>query len=511
MNAVLPRRATSRALCLSSCSTTALDLPARWPALAVLSGLCLIGCAVGPNYRRPEPNAPKTWNRTDATQPPVADASAQGDLSQWWRGLNDPLLSELVDEAQRQSLDLRMARARLRQARALLAVAGAGRFPSVAGSASATHSESTAGAGVASGGAATIAGNQLSAGFDASWELDVFGGVHRNVEAAVADEESASASLDGARVSLVAEVARNYVSVRSLQIRLGIALTNATVQNATHELTQFRAQAGLASAQDVYQARANREQTLAQVPSLQLSLAEAEHRLEILLGLAPGTLQTRLAPQRPLPEIPSRVAVGIPADTLRQRPDVRAAERNLAAQTARVGVAEAARYPSFKLSGSVGLESLVQGATGNSAGAFYSLLGGVTAPFFNAGRLKGQAQAQDAVREEAQVTYEQAVLTALQEVEDALVALAKSRERGEALARAAEAVRAAAELARQRYSAGVIDFQSVIDTERTALTVEDSLASTRADVVLSLISLYKALGGGWSPGKASPADEKGAP
>jgi outer membrane protein TolC len=221
-------------------------------------------------------------------------------------------------------------------------------------------------------------------------------------------------------------------------------------------------------------------------------------------------LHARLSTAGPLPEVPSRVAVGIPADTLRQRRDVRAAERKLAAETARVGVAEAARYPSFKLSGSIGLEALVQGGSGSTGDGFYSLLGGITAPLFNAGRLKNQVVAQDAVREQAQVAYEQAVLTALQEVENALVALARNRERGEALTRAAEAARAAAELARQRYGAGVIDFQSVIDTQRTVLSVEDSLASTRADSVLALIRLYKALGGGWSEQTESQPADKGA-
>ncbi len=208
-------------------------------------------------------------------------------------------------------------------------------------------------------------------------------------------------------------------------------------------------------------------------------------------------MNARLSVTGPLPETPSQVAVGIPAETLRQRPDVRAAERKLAAETARVGVAEAARYPSFKLSGSIGLDALVQSGAG-STGIFYSLLGGVTAPIFNAGRLKNQVEAQDAVREQAQVAYEQTTLTALQEVENALVSIARNRERGEALTRAAAAARAAAELARQRYSAGVIDFQAVIDTQRTALSVEDSLASTHADEVFALIRLYKALGGGWS-------------
>ena len=477
----------------------------------MLAGLIFVGCAVGPNYRKPELSAPAKWSRLEATETPVADAGARSDLSQWWRGLKDPLLSELVDQAQGQSLDLHKARARLREARARLAVAGAGRYPNVEATGSASRSESSVGPGVAGGNAAAITGNQFSVGFDASWELDVFGGVRRSVEAAEADQESALASLDDARVSLVAEVARNYVEVRSLQIRLGIARTNLASQTETLQLTEFRARAGLVSTQDVEQARSNREQTLAQIPSLEISLAEAEHRLDILLGQTPGTLHARLSVAGPLPEVPARVAVGIPAATLRQRPDVRAAERKLAAETARVGVTVAARYPTFKLSGSIGIEALIQGTSGNSAGLLYSLLGGIAAPIFNAGRLRNQVEAQDAVREQAQVAYEQAVLTALQEAENALVALARNRERGEALMRAAEAAHTAAQLARQRYGTGVIDFQSVIDTERLVLSVEDSLASTRADGVLALIRLYKALGGGWSEETKSRLAGKGAP
>ncbi|HEX7624577.1 MAG TPA: efflux transporter outer membrane subunit [Anaeromyxobacteraceae bacterium] len=505
---------------LSGCSgTVARRRRARARGLVLVAGLGVVGCAVGPNYRKPDPGAADAWSRLEATGAPVANAGARGDLSEWWRRLDDALLSELVDEAQRQSLDLRKARARLREARARRGVAGATRFPTVNASASASRSESSAGgvagvggaAGAASGSTAAVAGTQLSAGFDASWELDVFGGVRRSVEAADADQESAAASLDDARVSLVAEVARNYVEVRSLQTRLSIARTNLASQAETLQLTEFRAQAGLVSTQDVEQARSNREQTVAQIPTLETSLAEAEHALDVLLGQTPGSLHARLSVAGSLPQVPSRVSVGIPADTLRQRPDVRAAERKFAAETARVGVAEAARYPSFKLSGSVGLDALLGGATGNTTGSSSSLLGNITAPIFDAGRLKSQAEAQDAVREQAEVAYEQAVLTALQDVENALVALARSRERGEALTRAAEAARSAAQLARQRYGAGVIDFQSVIDTDRTVLSVEDSLASTRTDEVLALIRLYKALGGGWSQQTDPRTASRGAP
>ena len=436
-----------------------MNVPRLIPSLFMLASLGLAGCAaIGPDYAPPATDVPAGWNRLDPTAHPVTHAAAPGDLSQWWRGLNDSLLSELVDQALLASPDLRSAQASLRESRARRVVAAAGGYPSVTASGNARRSQSSE----ETGSGATR--NLFSAGFDASWELDVFGGVRRGVEAAEADFETAEASLDDARVSLVAEVALNYIEMRALQIRLGIARDNLASQSETLQLTDWRAQAGLVSGQDVEQARSNREQTQAQIPNLETSLAEAEHRLDILLGKVPGTLHARLAVAGNLPIVPERIAVGIPADTLRQRPDVRAAERKLAGETARVGVAEAARYPSFNLSGSIGLEALTLGALGNSGATTTSLLAGITAPIFNAGRLRAQVEIQDAVRERAQVAYEQAVLTALQEVENALVAIARNRERSAALANAVDSARNAAQLARQRYSAGLIDFQSVLDT-----------------------------------------------
>ncbi|MHB1402394.1 MAG: efflux transporter outer membrane subunit [Thiobacillus sp.] len=467
--------------------------------LLMLAGLGLSGCAaVGPDYVPPATETPAGWVRLDPEAQPVAHAAASGDLGQWWQNLNDPLLSGLIDEALQASPDLRSAQAKLRETRARRTVAAAGQYPSVTASGSASRSRSSEEAG------SGATRNFFSAGFDASWEIDVFGGVRRGVEAAAADLESAVASLHDTQVSLASEVALTYVEVRAQQTRLGVARANLASQSETLQLTDWRAQAGLVSSQDVEQARSNREQTRAQIPALETSLAEAEHRLDFLLGRVPGTLHARLAATGELPTVPGRIAVGIPADTLRQRPDVRAAERRLAAETARVGVAEAARYPSFDLSGSIGLEALTLGGLG-SGGAASSLLAGITGPVFNAGRLRAQVEIQDAVREQAQVTYEQTVLTALQEVENALVALARNRERVEALAIAAESAGNAAQLARQRYSAGLIDFQSVLDTERSVLSAEDSLASSRADGVLALIRLYKALGGGWSPQTTHPA------
>ena len=474
--------------------------------LALLAALGFAGCVtVGPDYAPPEVDVPAGWSRLDASADPATRATTPGDLSLWWQRFDDPLLSALVSEGLQASLDLRSAQARLRESRARRVVAAADRYPSVSASASASRSEADAESG----------GDDVrefyAAGFDASWELDVFGGVRRSVEAAEADVETAVANLEDTRVTLVAEVAANYVEVRAQQALLRIARDNLASQSETLQLTEWREKAGLASTQDVEQARTNRERTRALIPSLETSLAEAEHRLDVLFGQPPGTLHARLAASANLPTVPEGLAVGIPADTLRQRPDVRAAERRLAAETARVGVAEAARYPSFGLSGSIGVEALSVGALDDGGATVSSLIGGITAPIFEAGRLRSQVEIQDAVREQAQVSYEQAVLVALQDVENALVALSRNQTRDEALTGAVGSARIASRLAQERYSAGLVDFQSVLETDRTVLAVEESLARTRADGVLAVISLYKSLGGGWSPSSASAPTSKGTP
>jgi len=398
----------------------------------------------------------------------------------------------LIERALQNSLDLRTAQAKLREARARRALAGANRFPTVTASASVAQTQSSA----ETGGGTTR--DLYNAGFDASWEPDVFGGLRRSEEAAQADLETSEASLHDAQVSLVAEVALNYVELRSFQARLDIAKANAASQTETLQLTQWRAQAGLTSALDVEQARANLEQTRAQIPTLETGRAEAEHRLEILLGQRPGSLTNTLADSTGLPHPPARVTIGIPADTLRQRPDVRTAERKLAAETARIGVAEAERYPNFSLSGSLGLEAYSLGALSSGDAVARTLLGSVAASVFDAGRIRQQIEIQNAVQEQAFVSYQSTVLNALEEVENALVALTNTQKRQESLRDATRAARLAALLARHRYTAGIIDFQTVLDTERTVLTLEDNLKSSEAESLSALIQLYKALGGGWS-------------
>jgi NodT family efflux transporter outer membrane factor (OMF) lipoprotein len=394
-------------------------------------------------------------------------------------------------EALEANPDLKSARAKLREARARRLLAGAERLPGVTGSASASRAWS----GEDSGGGAR---NLFSAGFDASWEPDVFGGIARGIEAAQADQQARQASLDNTRVTLAAEVALNYVELRAYQGRLDIARNNLASQAETLQLTEWRAEAGLTTILDVEQARANLKQTRAQIPAYETGQAEARNRLAILLGKAPGELNARLDAPGRIPAVPEQVLVGIPADTLRQRPDLRAAERSLAAETARVGVAEANRYPSVTLSGSLGLDALTLSGLGSGDALAGSLLAQVAGTLFDGGRLRQRVAIQSAVQEQALIAYESSVLSALEEVENALFALAGSRRRQTTLDDAARAAGNADQLARQQYQAGLVDFQTVLNAQRSLLGAQDSLKSSEADTATALIRLYKALGGGWS-------------
>lgn len=461
-------------------------------AAAVALAVALAGCAtVRPVRPASTVTPPASWSAAagDLRPTPV------GDISAWWERLGDPMLTTLIEQAQQASPDLRTAQARLREARARRDLAGANLYPTVSASASARGSRN--------GSPASNTGS-FSAGIDASWEADVFGAKRQGLRASEADLQATAADLEGVRVSLAAEVARSYVDFRSLQARLDIARRNEASQAETLQLTEWRMEAGLVSEVDVAQARTNLEQTRAQLPSLEASLAEAGNGLAVLLGQSPGALSAALAAPAPVPSAPAQIAAGIPADTLRQRPDVRAAELRLVAETARLGQSRAARYPTLSLTGSLGVDAVTGALSGGTATAA-SLAVSVLKTVFDAGRVRRQIEIQDAVRERALVSYESTVLTALEDVENALVSLAKNRERTLALARAAESAQNAVTLARNRYSAGLADFQTVLDTERTALSIEDSLASNRAEGTAAVISLYKALGGGWSPAAGASA------
>jgi outer membrane protein, multidrug efflux system len=452
-----------------------------WLALA----LGFTSCLPGPDYqpRTPEQlSAPSAWHAT------LPENTRSGDLSTWWRQLGDPLLSEFVEEALRSSPNMDLARARLREARAQRRLAAANLFPTITANASATSAKS--------GDAAAT--TNYEAGFDASWEPDIFGGTRRALQAAVADLESSVADLHDTQVSLVAEVAVNYIDARSLQARIAIAQENLALQVETREIAGWRYQAGLVSGLDFDQARASEAQTRAQIPALETSLAAARNRIAVLLGAAPGALDEKLAASAPIPPVPESVIMAIPADVLRQRPDVRAAERTLAAQTARVGQAVAARFPSLSLSGTLGVGGVTLAALTGGSSVISSIAASLAQTVFDGGRIRRQIQIQNAVQEQALATYESTVLTALEDVENSLVALRRNRERHALLTTADEAARSAAQFARQQYAAGLSDYLTVLETQQTQLTVSDSLKSCEADITTALIQLYKAFGGGWT-------------
>jgi NodT family efflux transporter outer membrane factor (OMF) lipoprotein len=463
----------------------------RASSLALLL-LLLAGCTtVGPNYVPPEVSASAAWT-TELRDGLTAEQTDPQTLAHWWKTLNDPILSGLIEQAVAGNLDLKEAQARVREARARRGISQADRFPTIVATGSASRrrsSEETGGGGTR---------ELYAAGFDASWELDLFGGIRRSLEAAEAELQASEEDLRDVLVSLLAEVALNYVEVRSFQSRLSIAEANLDAQEETHNLTQWRFQAGLTTQLDVEQAKYNLEQTRSQIPALQTGLEQAKNRLAVLLGQQPGFLKEALAEPKAIPVTALDVAVGVPADVLRRRPDVRKAERQLAAQTAQVGVATADLYPNFSLIGSIGLEALSLGNLFSSAARTSAIGSNIGWTIFDTGRIRQNMKVQTALQEQALFQYEAAVLTALEEVENALVAYADEQVRRRSLLEASQAARRAVDLAQTQYSSGHIDFQVVLDAQRSLLSLQDQLASSDAEVTSNLITLYKALGGGWT-------------
>lgn len=406
----------------------------------------------------------------------------------WWHQFNDPLLTRLITQALQANTSIRSAQAALQQSRALRDVKVASLLPGVSASGSAQRSKS----------GDIDASNSFRAGLDAAWEPDIFGGKRSALNATESDAQAAQATLADVQVSVAAEVALAYIQLRGLQAQLAIARNNLESQSETLQITDWRAQAGLTTSLEVEQARTASEQTRAQIPTLEASLAKTRHSLAVLTGQTPDALHLLLTPVMPVPQAASTLAQTIPAQTLRQRPDVRAAEHRVSAALARVSVADAARYPGFSISGSVGLNALTLGALTNGASVATALLGSVSVPLFDGGAARAQVLAQEAALEQTRASYQAVVLTALKDVEDALVALQGDRTRLIHLTKAADAASNAALLAQQRYASGLIDFQTVLQTQRSLLTSQDSVASTQADISADHVRLYKALGGGWN-------------
>ena len=462
--------------------------------------LTLSGCTVGPNYVAPVPQAPEAFtaplsedDQTTAVAPTVYEA---GTLEiAWWHELGDPILDDLVDRALRENHDLKIARANVLRARALLGEGRLERFPIATTTAAVTEqteSQATVGSELAG-----TSQTYYSVSLDAGWELDFYGRVRRSIEARAAQAEGAVADERFVAVTVAAEVARTYVELRGAQYQLEVAEGNAENQKSTFELTQTLLEGGRGTDLDLARATAQLQQTLAALPTLRARIAGAIHRLGVLVGEPPGALREQLLRAAPLPTLPSDLEVGDPAELLRRRPDVQSAERNLAALTARIGVATADLFPRVTLGGSLGFLATDAGdlfegdSLQTSIGPFLSWAA------FDLGRVRRRIDATEAETLAAVAFYERTVLDALEETESALVSYQANRERRARLSIAANASARAAELARVRYRYGADSFLSVLDAERRLLEAQDAVARSATDAALSYVALYKALGGGW--------------
>jgi outer membrane protein, multidrug efflux system len=449
----------------------------------------LAGCAVGPNYSKP---ATAAGAQFEGAREGVY--SGQDTPAQFWTQFGDDTLNGLVADSLAANHDLRIALSHLVEARALHRQSEFDLAPTVTASGGYTRERF---AGVDSPTGAPLDAHFYDAGFDAFWELDFFGRVRRNVEASRADLEGAEATLRDAQVSVTAEVARTYFELRGAQTQLAVAQRNVDNQRETLKLTQARLDAGRGTQLDTARAGSQLSTTLASIGPLQASVARSIHRLSVLTGREPNALNQLLSPAHELPELPRLAAVGDPAGLLRRRPDIRIAERQLAASTARVGVAIGDLFPKVTFTGNFSYTAPETGSLGSTASRGYLIGPSISWAAFDLGRVQAEIAGSRARADASLAGYEQTVLRALEETENALVTHARTRDSLQNAADAAQQSLSAARLARTRYEGGTADFLEVLDAERTQLATEDFLAQSRTDAATSLIALYKALGGGW--------------
>lgn len=431
---------------------------------------------------------PNQWKGKKSTAAPLDIAR----LEKWWQRLGDPVLNQLIAESLHSSPDVRTALARVDESKARRGVARSNLFPTLSGGTSGRGERSDS----------KLVGNSSSesygASVDMSWEVDLFGRLRQNVRAASADAEQAAENYYAAQVSLTAEVADAYVDLRAAEAQLSVYERNLAARGDTVQITRWREQAGESTTFETQQATSTLEQARATIPTLKQTISQTKNRLALLAGKTPGALDSLLAKRRSIPQPSSVLSLGIPADTLRQRPDVRAAERAVEAAVARTKSAEAERYPTLTLSGSLGVDAVKSGSLFSPEVAAANVLGNLSAPIFNAGRIKQTINIQSAQEKQALITYEGTVLRALSEVENALIAVNRTSERLQTLNGAVAAAKEAATLASQSYEAGQVDLLQVLDTQRTLLSLEEQQTITIGDRASAHIQLYKSLGGGWS-------------
>lgn len=451
----------------------------------------LAGCAVGPQYVRPGPEVPAQWSKAL----PATDAAA--DLAQWWRQLDDPVLTALIERALSANRDVREAVARIREARALKRVADADALPRVGASGSAARDRLSENGRIPMNGVPNPV-DLYQAGFDASWELDVFGGVKRTREAAAADAERVEFDREAIAVSVSAEVAASYLRLRAAQLRLATLDDQVAVAQETIVLVAARVKSGLVSEFDLLRAKELLANLEARRPQFMMVVEVETRRLGVLIGAHAGSLVTELAPRQALPGAVPRLPATVPAELLARRADLRAIERSVAAENARVGVAEADQYPRLALRLSLGLLSIATGNFGTAASAVWNAGAGFTAPIYEGGALEGKAAAAQARYDQAVIRYEHAAAKAVEEVEAAAVRYTRERERRERLDAALRLDEDTRNLALARYQAGLADFLSVLDAQRQLFSAQDDEIVSRELALGHLVALYKALGGGWA-------------
>ncbi|MFD2257574.1 efflux transporter outer membrane subunit [Luteolibacter algae] len=454
------------------------------PAAWVLPLLFFAGCATSPTDFSAV-KLPASWQQAGN----FPTASPDRDLSQWWASFGDAEMGRLIRSALENSPDIASAVANVRQAQALRKAETSFLFPEL----NYSGSGSTANTWQKNG--ADFSSENYSGGLSASWEVDFFGKNRQSVIAASADADAAEANLDSARSSLAAETALAYLQLRASESSLQLVNQSIASQEETTQLAKWRNQAGEIDQLEYDQARATLESARATISTLQQNIGQTRNRLNLLAGRVPGELAITASYHLPQPQ--SRLAIGIPADTVRQRPDVRSAGYGWLAAIARTRSAEAEKFPSFTLSGNLGTDSLSSSKVFNPQNVSSNLIAGLTGPIFNAGRIRAQIEGQDAAEERAFQNYRASILTALSEVEDALIACRRTSEKIGTLEKAATAARSAADLAAKKYTAGVIDITPVLDTQRNDLAIRQNLITARLDRANAHIELYRALGGGW--------------
>src|SRR5205809_5087024 len=465
----------------------------RWfPAIGFLPVVLLAGCAVGPNYKRPQTPVANSF----ANAPTNIVSPDEATLATWWKGFNDARLDSLVDRAITNNHDLRIATANLKEARALRRLTTFDLAPTVVGNAGYANSLLSKAAAPPGTPRDARQGEFYDASFDATWELDLFGRVRRSVQAANAQLGSVEATRLDVLVSVTAEVARNYFELRGLQNQLAVARRNADVQTETLKITQSRLDGGRGTDFDVSRSRSLLNLTLSTIPPLEAAIQKTIYRISVLIGQQPAALTSELSAPEPLPAGMPSITLGDPAMLLRRRPDIRAAERSLAAATARIGIATADLFPRVTFAGSLGLQAETFAGLGKSGADTWNFGPRITWAALDLGRVHARIKAADARTEASLAFYERTVLAALEETEGTLVDFGQEQSRQQFLQTSAEASQKAADLAHQRYEGGVSDFLSVLDAERTLLEAQDRLAASQTRTVTALVAVYKALGGG---------------